>query len=361
MTLLWWELVTSIRWALAAGCLLVLAPAGRAVPVVGQAQPDYLPFGTVCVGGAVEGSFLVYASADDPKPTVKVEAPKFVKVLGTKTFARQVGAANSFTCVEVEVAIETAREGEFESEIKVTVGEVTTKMPVSVVVKTRKAGQIRLLVAGTPFECAATDSGKMYKAWTDLVRDAGLDTSYLLVRPKQPVLRDLDLSKYNCVLLNAHALLSQTADYVQRVRAFAKAGGRVVVTTSAFFTGSVPAANEVLDGTGLELLDQGAPRGLKNVTPKADDFSPEVVKAGIKSATFFRASPIRVENGGRVLVSAVGFEKAGLGFVATAKVGKGEVTVMGVSLWWLWTAGERGEGADNTKLLRWLLAPPLAG
>ena len=328
---------------------------------MGQAQPDHLPFGTVCVGGIAEGSFLVYASADDPKPTVKVEAPKFVKVLGTETYARQAGLGNNFTCVAVEVAIETARAGEFEGEIKVTVGEVTTKVPVSAAVKARKVGQTRLLVAGTPFERDSADNGKMYKAWTDLVRGADLDASYLLVRIKQPVLRGLDLSKYNCVLLDACALLVKTADDVQQVRAFAKAGGRVVVTTSAFFAGSVPAANEVLDGTGLELLDQEAPRGLKNVTPKADDFSPEVVKAGIKSTTFFRASPIRVENAGRVLVNAVGFEKAGLGFVATAKVGKGEITAVGVALWWWWAAGERGEGADNAKLLRWLLAPPLAG
>ncbi|VTR96519.1 unnamed protein product [Gemmata massiliana] len=60
-------------------------------------------------------------------------------------------------------------------------------------------------------------------------------------------------------------------------------------------------------------------------------------------------------------MSAVGFEKAGLGFVATAKVGKGEVTVVGVPLWWLWATGTHGAGADNAKLLRWLLAPPLAG
>jgi hypothetical protein len=72
-----------------------------------------------------------------------------------------------------------------------------------------------------------------------------------------------------------------------------------------------------------------------------------------------------VAKGGRVLVKASGYAKDGLALAATAKVGKGEMTVVGVALWWYWIAEGNGKGkakgSDNAKLLRHLLAPSRAG
>src|SRR5262249_42050416 len=162
--------------------------------------------------------------------------------------------------------------------------EKVAKVPVSATVKERKAGVPRVLVAGTPFERYTTGDGKMYKGWTDLVASAGLDVSYLLVRRDKPVLRDLDLGKFDCVLLGADALVFRTADDVTRVRTYAEGGGRVVVTANHFFVGSVKGANEVLEGYGLEVKDveaRGGPGG--DVEVKKDDFAPEVAKAGIET------------------------------------------------------------------------------
>ena len=146
---------------------------------------------------------MIFAPADDPKPKIKVDAPKFVTVLGTATYSQEFGKGKAFTCVSVEVAIDTAKAGDFKGEIVVTVGEMVTKMPVSATVKERKAGTPRVLVVGTPFEQSSTGDGKEYAGWTDVVAAKGFDVSYLLLRKGTAVLRDTDLSKFDCVLLSA--------------------------------------------------------------------------------------------------------------------------------------------------------------
>jgi hypothetical protein len=351
--------MSRIAYPLTVACTLALALPVSARPTVATAQPDALPIGTLYPGARAEASFMVYAAPEDQKPKIKVDAPKFVKVLNTDTHYWPY-LDTAFTCVTVEVAIDTEKAGDLKGEIAVTVGEKVTKVPVSATVKERNKGTPRVLVAGTPFCRYSTDDAKNYKGWTDLVA-TGLDVSYLLTRPNQDVLRDLDLSKFDCVLLSADALSTQTATDVKRVRAYADAGGRVVVTANHFWRGTVKGANDVLDGSGLEMLDQEPPAAQKRATITKDDLAEDVVKAGIGSAVFLRASPVEVQKGGRVLVNAVGYDKTGVGLVATARYGKGEMTALGTSLWWIWVSETdlgQAKGADNAKLLRFLLAPP---
>lgn len=345
---------------LAAACVPLLAAGAAAQPKVGKVQPDSLPFGTLHVGGLAEGSFLIYAPADDPKPKIKVDAPKFVKVLGTDTHAQEFGKLGSFTCVSVEVAIDTTKAGGLTGDVVVTVGDETAKVPVSATVKARKPGAPRVLVVGTPFERYTTGSGKDYQGWRDVVDAAGLDASYVLVRQMKPVTRDIDLTKFDCVLMSADALVYQNEEDVKRVRAFATGGGRVVVTANAFFVGSVKGANAILDGYGLEMKDVEA-RGLgKEVEVGKEHLDAELTKAGVERATFFRASPVRAEKG-RVLVGTPEFVEAGYGYIATAKAGKGEVIAMGVSLWWNWVGENRAKDPNNAKVLGFLLTPARTG
>jgi hypothetical protein len=46
------------------------------------------------------------------------------------------------------------------------------------------------------------------------------------------------------------------------------------------------------------------------------------------------------------------------GFLAVTRTDKGEVVVLGISLWWNWIASEPESGADNAKLLKNLLSKP---
>jgi hypothetical protein len=353
--------VSRLALVLAAGC--VLAGAGTAPAAeAGKVQPDGLPFGTLYTDGIAEGSFMLFAPGDEPNPKITVDAPKFVKVLNTGTHRQEFGNRGAFTCVTVEVAIDTAKAGEFKGEIALAAGETKAKVPVSATVKARTAGTPRVLIVGSPFERYSTTSGSHYKGWTDVVDAAGLDVSYLLVRPKTSVVRDTDLGKFDCVLMSADALHGQTKEDVKRVRAFAEGGGRLVVTANAFFVSSVKGANAVLDGYGLEMKDTEAPMAVE-VVVKKDHLDPELVKAGVGKVKFFRASPVQADRGkgGRVLISTPEFDQPGYGYVAIAKAGKGEVVAMGVSLWWSWVSDKRANESDNGKVLGHLLAPPRKG
>jgi hypothetical protein len=345
---------------LRAAALLLTLSAGQALaqPKTGQAQPDRLDFGTVYLGSTVEASFLVYEAGTDASIKLEVTAPKFVKVLKKETEARMYGPGNNFVSGSVFLAIDTAAAGDLKGEIRVKLGGTTAKVPISAAVKPRRKGLVRLLVPESPWDRHSTKDGGMFRAWTDLVKGAPLDASYLLAENGKPVLRDLDLGKYDCVLLSGGALVFLTAKDVKRLRAFAEAGGKVVVAANAFMVGSVPKANEVVTPYGLQMGDEETrDRTKKDVTPKWPDLDGVLVENGVKSARFFRASPVAVTDwkAGRVLVKASGVGRPGDGFVAVAKAGKGQVVALGEALWWSWISGRRTEGADNAKLLRWLL------
>lgn len=341
--------------------LALFAAPVAAQPKTGNVQPDRLVIGTVYTGSIVEASFRVFEAGNNAAIKLEVKAPSFVKVLHKATEAHQFGKGNDFVVGDVEFAIDTAKAGEHKGDFEVTLGATKFKIPVSAKVKDRKAGKVRLLVAETPFHGTATSDGGMFKEWTDLVDSVALDVSYLLTHNGKSVLRDLDLSKYDCLFLPASALVFLTDADVKKARAFAEKGGRVVVAANSFMVGSVKQANKVLDGYGLEMQDIESNDWKKmGVTLGRDELAPKLRNTGVKSLEFFRASPIMVTDKAKaqVLARAVGVGKEGDGFVASAKVGKGEVIAIGQSLWWNWIHKERAKESDNARFLRWLLAPP---
>ena len=349
------------------------APAAQKSREVGQPQPDWLPLGTVCTGATVEASFAVYARSDDAKKVrVRVKAPPFVKVLHTSVIDRDFYEGDERikgVAGIVVIGIDTSKPGVLQGQIEVDVdpeadkAPVSAKVPVAVVVRRPEPGAVKVLVAESPFHWTSTGDPSVFKEWTDLAADAGWDVSYLTVANGMPVFRDLDLSKFNVILLDAGGLVTEgNAEELKRARAFAEGGGRLVLAANRFYSGSVDAANKVLDGYGLKMLNEQGPIGPKRyveaVVLDKESFAPEVVKAGIKSARFHRASPIVVsaDKPARVLVKSVDVGGPKDGYVAIAKAGKGEVVVLGESLWWNWISADAAKGADNAKLLR-LLSP----
>jgi hypothetical protein len=216
-----------------------------------------------------------------------------------------------------------------------------------------------VLVVETPFDKYSTSDATVFQPWTDLVAKSPLDVSYLLVQKDKPVFRDLDLSKFDCVFVAENGLIHLKESDVKAVRKYAEAGGRVVVAANSFFVGTVKHANAVLADYGIEVQDTETAGVGKDETIGKDQLHPRLVKDGIESVTFYRASPIRVTDAkrGRVLIPASGVGEPGDAFVASAAAGKGEVIAIGQSLWWNWISESRAKGADNAKLLRWLLVP----
>lgn len=329
-------------------------------PKAGQVQPDRIPIGVVHVGAIVEASCMVFEPGKDSNiPFSVVTAPKFVTVRHTGTHHHQYGPGNDCVCGTIEFSIDTSAAGDFTGDISVTLGKTPVKIPVSATVRPATKELTRLLVVETPFDRDSTDHGESFKAWTELVKNASLDVSYLLVKRGKPVLRDLDLSKFDCILLAGERLGDLQPGDVRRVREFAEAGGRLVVAANSFFGGTVDEANKVVAGHGIKFIDEEARHEMNDVTLEQGNFDPAIEKAGVKTARFFRASPIRVTDDklGRVLVKAAGVGTPGEGFVVLGKAGKGEVIALGESLWWHWITPEQARGTDNAALLRWLLTP----
>jgi hypothetical protein len=348
-----------LRFVLASLFLALSVTSALALPGAGTAQPDCLHFGNIYTGAIVEGSFQVFEPGQNADIPFAVTAPKFIKVQSKTTDARQFGAGNNFICGSVEFVFDTSAVGDLSGDINVTLGNAVVKVPISASVKPTKKGLTRLLIVETPFQRYSTKNGEVFKGWTDLVKASSLDVSYLDVTRGKPVLRDLDLNKFDCVLLASTGLVDlQDAD-VKRVREFAEAGGRVVVSADHFFRGTVDKANAVLDGYGIRMRDKESIGKLKDVTLEGNSIEPTLVKLGVKSAHFFRASPITVtdDQSGRILVNAIGVGVPGDGFVALTKAGKGKVIVIGQSLWWNWISEKQAAGTDNALLLQLLLDP----
>jgi hypothetical protein len=78
----------------------------------------------------------------------------------------------------------------------------------------------------------------------------------------------------------------------------------------------------------------------------------------IARQAFHRPSPVGVEDQkkGKILVTVPSDPDAG--FVAVAQADRGQIVVLGTSMWWNWIASERESGADNAKLLQNLLSKP---
>lgn len=330
-------------------------------PKANDVQPDRLPLGTVYTGAIAEGSFLLLETGTNSDIPFSVTAPGFVRVRRTATHHQEFGPGRDFICGTVEFALDTSKSGNLTGEFSVKLGNAVAKVPISATVKPARKGLTRLLIVETPFERYSTDKGEAFKSWTDLVKDASLDVSYLLVTSGEPVLRDLELGKFDCVLLASTGLTELQPADIKRVREFAEAGGRVIISANAFFVGTVEKANEVLDGYGIQMRNKEARLGqADDVTLGKDDLDPDLVKAGVRTARFFRASPVAVtaDKAGRVLVKANGVGEPGDGFVASARAGKGEVVVLGESLWWNWITEKEAKETDNARLLRCLLIPP---
>ena len=120
--------------------------------------------------------------------------------------------------------------------------------------------------------------------------------------------------------------------------------------------GTVQKANEVLEGSGLQMRETECWES----TVSRKGLNELVVDAGVRSVRFFRPSPIGVNGsiGAQVYVNAVGVGEEGDGFVVRTRARRGELIVIAQSLWWHWIWGEQTADADNGKLLSWFLMPP---
>ena len=346
--------------------LLSLPMVGFAQPDAGKLQPNRIDVGTVCVGARVEASVrVVLAGNDIPGLTVKTDAPAFAEVRRTELATRNFG--NDRAVCDVFLVFHTTITGDFKGKLGLFVDEQHVEIPLAARVVERTKSSRRVLIAETPFHRFSTDDAAVFDPWLRLVERAGLDVSYLDVERDQPVLRDLDLSSFDVVLLSGEGVFFITEKDFVKLKKFVYGGGRLIVGANHFFQNTVAKANEFVAHYGLQLADEEAelplfdangrqlPLEKRVVEIGPDDITKHPLTAGVRTLKFFRPSPVSISPKvqGTILVAAPPFP--GKGIVACTRSGKGEVVVLGESLWWSWISANHTSGADNVRLLENLL------
>jgi hypothetical protein len=333
-----------------------------AQPVAGKAQPDFLAFGNVRVGATVEASVRVFADGKNTTGLeLRVEAPAFVRVLSKELGTQEFGQAGTKIFGDVALAIDTRHKGEYAAPVHVHIGKQETKIPVRVSVLPAQPGLSRVVVADTPFERFSTSDAKLFSPWLEVVKEARLDVHYLLASSKQPVLRDLRLREFDVILLGCSGLMSLCDQDRTRLKAFLDQGGRVVVAANHFYQGSAAKANQIAGPYGLQMADIEPVFGNNRIILRPSEIRVDPFTRGVKELDFLRPSPIDITDPriGRLLAEAPAL--AGKGLVAAGRKDKGEVIVLGTSLWWSWVGRDHDKGGGNARLLQNLLTRPRDG
>jgi hypothetical protein len=323
----------------------------EAQPVAETLQPDKVNVGRVYVGATVEASMRILFKGDDLAGLrVAAEAPPFSRVTRTDLGTQKYGSGERIFC-DVWLSFDTRQPGLYRDTIEVKVGPTQVAVPVAGEVLEAKPGLRRILIAETPFQRFSTADSSHFEPWLKLVESAGLNANYLEVDRESPVLRDVDLSRFDVVLLAGTGVIyAQESDY-QKLKTFVYRGGRLIVTANCFFRNTVEKANEFVTHYGLRMNDDDS----NLVDVDAAGIVSHPLTKDVRALRFHRASPVVVEapDRARILVQVPSMPAAG--YVAVARAGKGEVVVLGESLWWSWMSSQLTDGADNEVLLKNLL------
>jgi hypothetical protein len=350
-----------LKRCLAMASLVALPTVGLSQPVAGKVQPNRINVGTVPVGALVEASVRVLLSGDDVTGlTARTRAPAFAEVRRTELGTQSYGNLGTFVHCDVFLTFDTTTPGDFKEKLDLFVGDQHIEVSLAARVVESGKGSRRVLIAETPFDRFSCDDAALFDPWLRLVERAGLDVSYLEVDRGQPVLRDLHLSSFDVVLLSGEGVFFITDNDFLKLKKFVYGGGRLIVGANHFFQNTVGKANDFVAHYGLELADEEPPAGNNLVQIGPDAIAEHRLTNGVRTLKFFRPSPVAISSKvkGILLVAAPPFP--GKGIVALTHAGKGEVVVLGESLWWSWIGNDRTSGADNVRLLENLLSVSLA-
>ena len=338
--------------------LALLVPSGQLVaqPIAGKSQPDRLDFGSVRVDATAEGSIRVFEDGDKTTGiTFNVVPPPFVVITNVELGTQTYGNLGKKIVCDVSLAINTQKVGEHVGTLVVEVGKQKTAIPVRVKVQPSDPSATSILIVETPFDRFSTDDATVFDPWLRLVASEDLDAHYLDVQRDQPVLREIDLSKFDVILLGESGVISLLESDIDKLKQFVTNGGRLLVTANAFYRGTVAKANELLNLAGLRMGDT-EPRGANFFVLKEDDICSDPLTREVLRVKCSRPSPIEVTDRakGRILIKAPPYPEQG--FLAAGRYGSGEIIAIGQSLWWNWIGGARYQGSDNQQLLQNLIA-----
>ncbi|HVC93680.1 MAG TPA: hypothetical protein VND64_08320, partial [Pirellulales bacterium] len=203
---------------------------------VGKSQPNRLSFGVVRVGAMVEASVRIILDADIAADVgVTILPPSFVRITQSRMGTQNYGSKGTCTVCDVFVSLTTTDVGAFTGKLQVLFGEDgIAEVPVAATVLEQEPGLGRILIVETPFQRFSTSDASIFDPWLEIVKSANLDVHYLEVDRAQPVLRDLDLSNFDVVMLAGSGICFAGAGDFEKLTAFVTSGGRVIVMANHF-------------------------------------------------------------------------------------------------------------------------------
>jgi hypothetical protein len=338
--------------------------AALAQVAVDMVQPDRLTLGEVYVGSTVEASArLFFSDTDTSDARLLVKPPESIRVKWSEVGKQSYGQRGTFTVCDICVAVDTKAPGRRTGTILVRLGESHNSIPVDVTILPADSSRTKVLVVSTPIQRFSSDTAKTFEPWLNIVKAARLNVSSLTARRNERVLRDLDLSGYDVILVGCEGLNGLSDKEIEKLQEFVRHGGRLIVPANYFFRGTVGRANNILKPFGL-LMSDSESQGLAVEEIKPPQITADPLTKGVQSLRFLRPSPVFLadkadRSRARILVAKE--SDPSQGYLAVAKAGKGEVIALGVSLWWNWIASDREGGADNALLLQNLLTKPRGG
>jgi hypothetical protein len=320
--------------------------------------------GEVYVGSTVEASVrLFFADTDSSGARVFVKPPESIRVKWSEFGRQSFGTRGTFKVCDICVAVDTKAPGRRTGTILVKVGDSHNSIPVDVTILPADLRRTKVLVVSTPIQRFSSSTAKTFEPWLNLVKSARLNVSSLDARRNEPVLHDLDLLDYDVILVGCDGLCRVSEEEIEKLQEFVRQGGRLIVPANHFFRGTVGRANKLLKPFGLSMSDSESP-GLAVEEIKPSQITADPLTKGVRSLKFLRPSPVFLadkadRSRARILVSKK--SDPSQGYLAVAKAGKGEVVVLGISLWWNWIASVTEHGADNSLLLQNVLTKPRGG
>lgn len=322
-------------------------------------QPNRISFGVIRAGAIVEASCRVTtAPTMSGNVDVQVNAPAFIQTVQKRVELHNWNGWGRPAVCDVNVLLRTSTVGEFEGTIRILIGdEWFAEIPVTATIVADEPGLHRILMVDGPFNEFSANDASSLEAWREFVRSAKLDANYLAIRNGVPALRELDLSRFNVIVMGESGLLSVNQHDRKRLKDYVDAGGRLMVTTNSEFRGTAEKVNQFLSPYGLMIEDKEIPSKRFDVVDCLKMADHPFTK-NVGKLTFIGPSVISVNNAkdGLILVDAPRFPGSGYGVMA--KIGQGSIVVLGSSACWTWIVSDNNSGSNNATFLKNLICEP---
>lgn len=320
------------------------------------ARPAALDFGNVPQSGIVQAVVLIEQARNSGQQARPNIAPGPAIAISTLSgIARRLIDSRWVAQHHFLVDVDTSTAGLVESHITIVWEDEVLTLPVRYTVRADAEQRSRILIAQPPFNGMRLTEKDELEAWRALAATADLDVEYLdTTGDGGAALGRKDLAPFETILLATDTIeLIDVPGIYQRLLNYVEGGGTLILAVNAHLGLSVERANKLVSARGLEVQYKQLSESIVRVQAGNENSN----LSGVTTLHFKRPSPIRITDpvNAQIIVPVDGLPDHA--YIASARVGKGEIVVLGESQWWSWLGEAETSSNDNVRLLKNLLTP----